>query len=341
MSEEKVEVRCEQVPIPTYGIGDEDPNPAILREGGYWRIYPYTMLDDLMDEKHERTYTALMLENEFIRVTVLPELGGHLYAAYDKAAGREIFYTPRAIKTALVALRGAWIAGGIEFNFPCSHNYMTVSDVDWCLRENEDGSATVFVGAIERVSRMRWTVGISLRPGRDQVYTDIRIENRTGLPHRYYFWSNSAERVTMGTQFISPVTSGYGWKGIMRYPVHDGEEISYYRNHVHSLDLFSRNLQGDFFGCYDYDLEEGVVNVADRRQVTGRKYFTWGNSGDGLVWQYILSDDDGPYIEIQSGPFPTQSIFKMMEPHRVQRWTETWYGVRDMGGSSLRTRMWP
>ena len=332
MPDDKVEVRCERLTIPTYGIGNGDPNPSILREGGYWRIYPYTMLDDLVDEKRERTYTALVLENEFIRVTVLPELGGHLYAAYDKAAGREIFYTPRAIKPALVALRGAWIAGGIEFNFPCSHNYVTVSDVDWRLRENDDGSATVFVGAIEQVSRMRWTVGISLLPGRDQVYTDIRIENRTGLPHRYYFWSNSGERVTMGTRFISPVTSGYGWKGIMRYPVHDEEEISYYRNHVHALDLFSRNLQGDFFGCYDYDLEEGVVNVADRHQVTGRKYFTWGNSGDGLVWQHILSDGDGPYVEIQSGPFPTQSIFKMMEPHRVQRWEETWYGVRGMGG---------
>lgn len=332
MPDKKVQVHLEQLTIPTYRIGDEDPNPPILREGGYWRIYPYAMLDDLREEKYGRTYTALVLENEFIRVTVLPELGGHLYSAYDKAAGREIFYTPKVIKPGLVALRGAWIAGGIEFNFPCSHNYVTVSDVDWRIRENEDGSAAVFVGAIERVSRMRWTVGVSLHPGRNQVYTDIRIENRTGLPHRYYFWSNSAERVTMGTRFISPVTSGYGWKGVMRYPIHEGEEISYYRDHVHSLDLFSRNLQGDFFGCYDYDLEEGVVNVADRYEVTGRKYFTWGNSEDGLVWQYILSDDDGPYVEIQSGPFPTQSIFKMMEPHRVQRWRETWYGVREMGG---------
>ncbi|MBI2505004.1 MAG: tetratricopeptide repeat protein [Candidatus Latescibacteria bacterium] len=328
----KATVRTEQLTIPTYPINPPDSNPPIDREGGYWRVYPYPMLDDLGAERQDRTYLAVVLENEFLRVTVLPELGGRLYSAYDKAAGRELFYKTRVIKPALVALRGAWIAGGLEFNFPCSHNYVTFSPVDWEARQEEDGTAAVFIGGIEHVSRMRWTVAISLRPGRAQLDTDIRLENRTGLPHRYYFWSNSAERVTPGTRFITPITTGYGWKGIMRYPVHEGEDLSWYRNHPHALDLFSRHLQGDFFGCYDSDLEEGVVNVADHHQVTGRKYFTWGHAGDGLVWQHILSDEDGPYIEIQSGPFPTQSIFKMMEPHRVHRWQETWYGVRQMGG---------
>ncbi|MFA6110670.1 MAG: DUF5107 domain-containing protein [Candidatus Latescibacterota bacterium] len=332
MSASRAIARSELLSLPTYPVNAPDPNPPIEREWGYWRIYPYTMLDDLGSQKEERTYLALILENEYLRLTVLPELGGRLYSAWDKLAGREVFYRTRDIKPALVALRGAWIAGGIEFNFPCSHNYMTLSPVDWWLRQDEDGSATAFVGAIEQVSRVRWTVGISLKPGRRQVFVDVRLENRTLLPHRYYFWSNSAERVTRGTRFLSPLTSGYGWKGIMRYPIHDGEDISWYRHHPHALDLFSRHLQGDFFGCYDYEQEEGVVNVADRREVAGRKYFTWGHSPDGLVWQHTLSDGDGPYIEIQSGPYPTQGIFKMLEPHRVQRWQETWYGVWGMSG---------
>ncbi|MEW6753817.1 MAG: DUF5107 domain-containing protein [Candidatus Latescibacterota bacterium] len=338
MAAARATARTQRLVIATYPVNPPDPNPPIERESGYWRIYPYSMLDDLDPDRQDRTYLALVLENEFLRVTVLPELGGRLYSAFDKTAGREVFYKTGVIKPGLVALRGAWIAGGIEFNFPCSHNYVTFSPVDWDLCEAEDGTATAYIGAIEHVSRMRWTVGISLAPGRNQVFTDIRLENRTGLPHRYYFWSNSAERVTLGTRFISPLTSGYGWKGIMRYPVHEGEDISWHRHHPHALDLFSRHLKDDFFGCYDYDLEEGVVNVAEHLEVTGRKYFTWGHSGDGLVWRHILSDTDGPYIEIQSGPFPTQGIFKMLEPHRVHRWQETWYGVRQTGGFGFANR---
>lgn len=332
MSQARATVRSELLTIPTYPVQAPDPNPPIERQWGYWRVYPYPMLDDLGSEKEERSYLAVVVENEYLRLTLLPELGGRLYSAWDKLSGRELFYRTRDIKPALVALRGAWIAGGIEFNFPCSHNYVTMSPVDWSVRQHEDGSATAYFGAIEWASRMRWTVGLSLRPGRRQIFVDIRLENRTLLPHRYYFWSNSAERVTRGTRFIAPLASAYGWQGIMRYPVHNGTDISWYRHHPHALDLFSRQLQGDFFGCYDYEQEEGVVNVADRREVAGRKYFTWGHAPDGLIWQHILSDGDGPYIEIQSGPFPTQGIFKMLEPHRVHRWQETWYGVWNTSG---------
>jgi len=337
MSRRSVAARRDTITLPTYCVGPADPNPSLRRQWGYWRTYPYPMLDDLTDRREDRTYTALVLENEYLRITVLPEVGGHLYA-YDKRAGREIFYRPSSIKPALVALRGAWIAGGIEFNFPCSHNYLTMSPVDHLIREHRDGSATIYIGAIEQVSRMRWTVGITLCPGAARIETWIRLENRTCLPHRYYFWSNSAERVTPGTRFITPVTSGYGWKGIMRYPVHEGEYLPAYRGHHGACDLFSRHLQGDFFGCYDDDAEEGVINVADRHRVTGRKYFTWGNSDDGLMWQHILSDSEGPYIEIQSGPFETQSIFKLMEPHQVMSWEECWFPVRGCGGFEHATR---
>lgn len=331
MVDDKVVARRETVTIPTWIVGPADPAPPVRRAWGYWRIHPYPMLDDITDEQEDRQYSALILENRYYRVTVLPEIGGHLYA-YDKASGRDIFYRPDTIKPGLVALCGAWIAGGIEFNFPCSHNPLTFRPVDHLITENPDGSATITIGAIEQVSRMRWSVGITLRPGVARIDTDIRLENRTAFPHRYYFWSNSAERVTEGTRFITPARSVYGWEGIMRYPVHNGKYLPPYRDHRSACDLFSRNLGADFFGCYDDMNDEGVVHVADHRVATGRKYFTWGNSDDGLVWQHILSDGAGPYIEIQAGPFETQGIFKLLEPHQVVRWGESWYGIRGTGG---------
>ena len=337
MSEKPVSARYESVTISTYPIGPGDPTPPIRRQWGYWRVHPYAMLDDLIDRREDRTYAALVLENEYLLLTVLPEIGGHLYA-YDKVSGRDIFHRPQSIKPGLIALCGAWITGGIEFNFPCSHNPVTFRPVDHALRENADGSATIFIGAIEHLSRMRWTVGITLHPGVAVIDTDIRLENRTALPHRYYFWSNSSERVGDGTRFIAAATSVYGWEGIMRYPVHNGKYLPPYRDHKSPCDLFSRHVQADFFGCYDDEYEEGVVHYADHHVVTGRKYFTWGNSGDGLVWRHILSDGEDPYIEIQSGPFETQSIFKLMEPHQVMRWQETWYGVRKTGGFEFANR---
>jgi tetratricopeptide (TPR) repeat protein len=338
MAGDRVMTRSETLTIPTYSLGAPDPNPPLDRRWGYWRTYPYPMLDDLSDSPVEQDHHALVMENDYLTINVLPDLGGHLYA-FDKRTGKDIFYRPSAMKYALIAMRGAWVAGGIEFNFPVSHNPLTSSRVDSMIRENSDGSATIFIGAQEMLSRMRWTVGMTLRPGVAAIDTDIRIENTTMLPHRFYFWSNSAERVTDGFRFITPCTTVHGWLGTMNYPWHDGQYIPAYRDHRVACDLFSHNVRGDFFGCYDDDTGEGIVNVANHHEVTGRKYFTWGNSDDGLYWQDILGEEgDGPYIECQSGPFETQSIFNFMEPHQGMRWQERWYGVFGTGGFDYANR---
>lgn len=336
--DKRVTAKKERQTIPTYVAGPPDPTPPVARTWGYWRIYPYGMIDDLTDRREDVEYEVITLENRYLRLSILPDLGGHLYA-YDKVAGRDIFYRPGVIKPALIAMRGAWIAGGIEFNFPVSHNPLTFAPVDRHVEHNPDGSVTAYIGAYEQLSRMRWTVGITLEPDTARIDTSIRLENRTPVPHRFYFWSNSAERVSEGTRFISPVKSVHGWQGTMRYPEHDGVDVPAYRNHHVACDLFSRDIQADFFGCYDDDEDAGVINVASRHEVNGRKYFTWGNSDDGLIWENILSDGDGPYIEIQSGPFETQSIFKMMEPHHFMQWGESWYGVRGTGGFEYANKL--
>ena len=320
----------EELVLPAYEVGPEDPLPPFRRKG-YWRIYPYPMQDDITRKRTERKFKAVCLENEYLKLTVLPELGGHLYSMQDKTSGREVFYRNNVFKPGLVALRGAWVSGGIEFNFPVGHSVTTVSPVDWTVREHPDGSATVFVGGSERVSRMRWLVGITLRPGRAWAEFSVRLFNGTPVRHRFYFWANAAVPATEGLRFICPARTVRG-RGIWSFPVHEGVDISWYRNHPLPVDLFALDSKEDYFGYYDYIRDAGAVHVADFRECVGKKFFTWGTADSGMIWAEILSDSDGPYCEVQSGRLPTQSDWEFLRPHSVEAWREWWYPVRGIGG---------
>lgn len=320
----------EKIIIPTYLLGEEDPFPPFQR-GGDSAIYPYTMLDDITDERVDWEYKAVILENEFLRLIVLPELGGRLYSAYDKIGKREVFYRNNVVKPGLVALRGAWISGGIEFNFPKGHSVITVSPVDYRLIQ-EEGKVGVVVGSIDRTSRMRWAVRINLWEGGSLIETLIRLYNPTPFPHRFYFWANAAVPGNPSVQFIYPTEFGYYGSTIVTYPIHNGIDLSWYLNHKFAVDLFAKDCRENFFGYYDHSADGGVVHIADWREAVGKKFFTWGAEDDGLIWAEILSDEDGPYCEIQSGRFQDQSTYEFLEPHQVESWREIWLPIRGMKG---------
>jgi hypothetical protein len=192
------------VELPTYVLGAPDPNPAFPLISRH-NIYPYTMLDDLTDRRKVRTYGALFLENEYLRATILPELGGRLYSLYDKVARREVFCRNHVVKYGLVGLRGAWISGGVEFNFPNGHTTLTVSPVAARLIQSSDGSATVVVGAVDWVSGMHWEVALTLRPGQARFEQHVTLANSTALPNLYWYWANAAIPATEDMQFIYPM----------------------------------------------------------------------------------------------------------------------------------------
>lgn len=328
---EQVRIWEETLTLPTYRVGPQDPNPP-FQQGGYWSIYPYTLLDDLRPERGERDYLGVFLENEYLRVIVLPELGGHLYSAYDKVSGTEIFYRNHVVKPGLVALRGAWICGGIEFNFPCGHTVTTVSLVDHLLQKHEDGSATCWIANLEHISRMKWAIGIRLAPGCSWIETDVRLFNRTADRERFYVWENAAVYATDDLHLIYPIKKARVSSGIVDFPVTaDGWELSWYRNHAHADDIFAVGAKEDFFGCYYPERDVGVVHWADFRDAVGKKFFTWGTAQSGLIWADILSDDDGPYCEIQSGRFADQGVFEFLEPHGVETWREYWWPLHGLG----------
>lgn len=332
-----VESREEKIELKTYLLGPEDPNPPFQRKG-YWSIYPYSLMDDLREGASLVSYRALVLENEYLRVIALPELGGRLYSAVDKATGEELFYRNHVVKPGLIGLRGAWISGGIEFNFPRGHSVTGTSPVDSRLAQEEGGAAAIWVGDVEQVHRMAWAVGLRLRPGSSLIETEVRLTNRTSLPHPYYFWANAAVPARDDMRLVYPATRARTWQGPVSWPIHEGRDLSRYPSYRFSSDSFMLNSLEDFFGVYYDERDFGVVHVADVNQCFGKKFFTWGTAEGGMIWASALSDEDGPYCEIQSGRYVDQGTWRLLPPHHTERWMEYWYPVKGIGGFAWANR---
>ena len=322
----------EPLPLKTYPLGPPDPNPPFQRQNHTWACYPYPLLDDVLEgEPTVRDWNALHLENEYLHCIVLPELGGHLYSLLDKVTGREVFYRNNVVKYGLIAIRGAWISGGIEFNFPTGHTYTTVSPVSWELGEDE-GGAWLAVGNICRVSRMEWWVKLTLEPGRRRLKEEVWLHNPMPYRQRHWFWNNSAVPARDDLRLVYPARKARLAGGIVDYPVHDGVDWSRYVNHTHADDIFTLDVEEDFFGCHYDQLDFGMVHVADRAKLKGKKFFTWGTADDGMRWVDLLTDDDGQYVEIQSGLFETQSEWGWLQPFETKNWEEYWLPEHGMDG---------
>lgn len=336
LSSARAQVRAWEgtITIPTYQLGPQDPNPPFPLVS-HAPVYPYPMLDNLTDNKVPQTYRAIYLENDYLKITILPQLGGHVYSVYDKKNHREVFYRDNVIKYGLVGPRGAWIAGGMEFSFPFAHTTDTVSTVESTLHQNSDGSATSIVGAVDWVSNMHWEIAITLRPRTARVEEGVTLFNGTPENHLYLFWTNTAVKATDDAQYIYPMRETVfddPFATVESWPEWKGVDRSWYKNDPDALAIFARNVHRNFFGMYYHASNYGVVHVADFRQDPGKKFWTWGTARSGKIWDTILSDNDGSYNEIQSGRFYTQGSREFMNPQRVEHWTEYWYPVSGLDG---------
>jgi tetratricopeptide (TPR) repeat protein len=329
--------------LPTYPWYD-DVNPVFEPyEGDVF--YPYTRQDHIAKSSESRSYRTLCLENEYLRVVCIPELGGRIHSVVVKATGEEMFHRNDEIKPALIAMRGAWIGGGIEWNpGPHGHTVTILSPVDVLVRENRDRSITLVVGNTEKMFRTRWTVELTLHPGKSYLDETIRIYNPTDGIHPYYFWNCTAFPNLEGTRFIYPMTLGTDHDGrkFFRWPVHEGRDLTWLRNYDTMTSVFGYECAFDFFGAYDVNRDRGIVSHANHHELPGKKAWTWGKDDFGIVSQRALSDA-GPvhaqYIEVQSGPLRTQSDYGMLRPGREVRWREYWYPVHGLGdGFEYATR---
>ncbi|MCX5771086.1 MAG: DUF5107 domain-containing protein [Candidatus Hydrogenedentes bacterium] len=340
---EPVQASEGQITLPTYTWYD-DANPVFdaLESGIY---YPYTRQDLLGIEKIDRTYRAVFLENEYLKVTCLPELGGRIHSVLDKTTNEEMYHKNDVIKPALIAMRGAWISGGIEWNpGPHGHTVTIVSPVDVTTVKNPDGSAALAIANVEKMFRTRWTVRLTLHPGKAYLDEEIAIYNPNDAINPYYFWNCTAFPNLPGTRFIYPMTLGCDHAGtsFFTWPMHEGKDITWLKNYQTMASVFAFECGFDFFGAYDVDRNRGIVSFADHDKLPGKKAWTWGKDDFGVTSEMKLSDA-GPvhsqYIEVQSGPLLTQADYGMLKPGDSVLWREYWYPVHGLGdGFEYATR---
>jgi Flp pilus assembly protein TadD len=324
--------------LPTYEEGLPDPNPPFDQYTPGRFNYPYTLRNTLTSQRVDHQWRAIYLENEYLKCSVLPDIGGHLYTCIDKISGESMFYANPSIKKAAIAYRGAWAAFGVEFNFPVSHNWVTMSPVNFAFAKHDDGSASVTVGNVDRVYGMEWTVELSLRPQSTVLEQRVTLSNRSDARHRFYWWNNAGVRAWDDTQITYPMrfTATHGFTEIHPWPVdQDGVDYSVVRNHTKGpVSMFSYGSRENFMGVWNPHTNTGTAHFAEYDEVPARKIWSWGVDADGLDWRKALSDDNSGYVEVQAGLFRNQETYAFLEPGQVIRFSEYWMPVREIGGIS-------
>ncbi|SEI53945.1 Tetratricopeptide repeat-containing protein [Dyadobacter sp. SG02] len=324
----------EKVTIPTYRAGEPEKNPMFLEkrvyQGSSGVVYPHPVIEKISDEKTEQEYNAVFLENEYLKIMILPELGGRIQRAWDKVQQRDFVYYNQVVKPALVGLAGPWISGGIEFNWPQHHRPSTFSPVDFSIAENPDGSKTVWVNETEIMFRTKGMAGFTLYPGKAYLEIQGKLFNPTPFPQTFLWWANPAVKVNDHYQSVFPpdvfAVFDHGKRDVSDFPIATGTyykvdyapgtDISRYKNIPVPTSYMAIQSQYDFMGCYEHDTQAGMLHVADHHVSPGKKQWTWGNGDFGFAWDRNLTDEDGPYIELMTGMFTdNQPDFSWLQPN--------------------------
>ena len=340
----------EKVVIPTYEVGKPEKNPIFLEkrvyQGSSGVVYPYPVIESMSDEKVDKEYEAIFIENEYIKVMILPELGGRVQMAYDKIRERHFIYYNHVIKPALVGLAGPWISGGIEFNWPQHHRPSTYMPVDTTIEENADGSVTVWVNEMERMFHQKGMAGFTLRPG--HAFLEIKgvLYNRTEVPQTFLWWANPAVAVNDYYQSVFPpdinAVFDHGKRAVSSFPIATGTyyrmdysagvDISNYKNIKVPTSYMAVNSRYNFEGGYENDTCAGMLHVANHHISPGKKQWTWGNGDFGRAWDRNLTDEDGPYIELMAGVYTeNQPDFTWLQPYEEKSFVQYFLPYRELG----------
>ena len=340
----------EEVIIPTYETGMPEKNPMFFEkrvyQGSSGAVYPNPIIEKIYDDKKDKSYQAVFLENQFIKMMVLPQLGGRIQMAYDKIAKRHFIYYNEVIKPALVGLCGPWISGGIEFNWPQHHRPSTFEPVDFTLQENEDGSKTIWVNEIEKMHRTKGMAGFTLYPDKAYIEVNAKLFNRTPLPQTFLWWANPAVTVNDHYQSVFPpdvhAVYDHGRRDVSAFPIatgtyykvdySPGTDISKYKNIPVPTSYMAINSVYDFIGGYEHDTQAGMLHVSNHHVSPGKKQWTWGHGDFGQAWDRNLTDENGPYIELMTGVYTdNQPDFSWIMPYEEKTFSQYFLPYRELG----------
>ncbi|MFA9558309.1 DUF5107 domain-containing protein [Evansella sp. AB-rgal1] len=345
-----VKVWEETVEIPTYGVGKPNKNPMFLEkrvyQGSSGKVYPHPVIDKIEDEKEMKPYKMVYLENEYVHIEIMPELGGRIYRALDKTNNYDFVYYNRVIKPALVGLAGPWISGGIEFNWPQHHRPNTFGPVEYKLEENEDGSKTVWVSEVDRMYGTKGMAGFTLHPEKAYLEIQGQLYNRTAEPQTFLWWANPAVAVNDHTQSVFPpdvhAVFDHGKRDVSKFPIATGTyykmdysagvDISKYSNIPVPTSYMAYHSDYNFVGGYDHSVNAGILHVANHHISPGKKQWTWGNGDFGQAWDRNLTDEDGPYIELMTGVYTdNQPDFSWLQPYEEKTFTQYFMPYKNAG----------
>ncbi|MDN4599152.1 DUF5107 domain-containing protein [Leifsonia virtsii] len=353
----------EPVDVRTYEPGEPGRLPAFLEsrvyQGSSGRVYPLPFIESVSHDATVRTWQALHLENEYLRLVILPELGGRVHIAVDKTTGLDFFYRNDVIKPALVGLAGPWISGGIEFNWPQHHRPATFLPMDWTIEREDDGAVTVWCSDHDPFARMKGMHGIRLRPGSAVLEARVRLYNRTAVTQTFLWWANVAVRVHEDYQSFFPadvhVVADHAKRAATAFPAadrpyygidyparadrsspafvaDDADRLDWYRNIPVPTSYMCVASEDDFFGGYDHSTGLGFAHVADHRIAPGKKQWTWGNAPFGRAWDANLGDDGSAYVELMAGVYTdNQPDFSYLAPGETKTFSQFWFPFHGIG----------
>jgi tetratricopeptide (TPR) repeat protein len=337
--------------LPTYKVMPSEKAPMFYSGGSFQGarriIYPYALNDVISNEKVKQAWKALILENEYIRLCVTPEIGGKLYYATDKSNDYNFIYKNNEVKPANIGMTGAWVSGGIEWCVLHHHRASTMLPMDYTMTENADGSKTIWIGETEPRHRMRWNVGVTVRPGKSYFEAEMSIYNPTPFTHTFLYWANVAAHTNENYQTIFPpsvqMATFHSKNDFTYWPFSteeyrgqdftEGVDISWWKNVKSSASFFSWDLKEDFMGGYDHGKNAGTVHIGDHNIVKGAKLWEWGSGPRGQATEGRLTETSGPYVEIMVGAYSdNQPDYTWIKPGETKRWKQYWYPVKDIGG---------
>ena len=334
--------------VKTYPFSDPDPvaDPSDL-------FYPYFRFDGFSAKGTDRQWKVVSLENDYIKLTLFPEIGGKIWGAVDKTTGKEFIYNNHVVKFRDIAMRGPWTSGGIEFNFGIiGHAPTSSTPVDYVTRQKPDGSVSCYVSSYELVTRTLWTVEVNLPKDKAYFTTTTTWHNSSSIDQPYYQWMNAGYPAAGNAEFCYPGTNYIGHGGELHsFPLDEqGRDISWYEKNDfgNSKSYHIVGKYNDFYGAYWHDNDFGSIHHADYDEKLGMKIFLWGLSREGGIWEDLLTDTNGQYIELQSGrmynqPASNSSLTPYKHtafgPQATDRWTEYWFPVKGIKGVSKASRI--
>ncbi len=325
----------------TYPFSDPDPIPEMTK------VYPYYRFDGYTDKPVQKEWKVVELENDFIKVMILPQVGGKIWAAIEKSTGKSFIYYNHVVKFRDVAMRGPWTSGGLEANYGIiGHTPNCATPVDYTTIENKDGSVSCVIGVLDLLTRTSWRININLPKDKAYFTTSSFWYNSSQFEQPYYTWMNTGIKAKGNLEFVYPGTKYLGHEGeYSDWPINkqNGKNISFYENNnfggYKSYHVFGKYT--DFFGGYWHDEDFGMARYSTHDDKAGKKIWIWGLSQQGMIWEKLLTDTDGQYVEVQSGRLFNQSAegstltpfkHKGFLPHSTDVWTEYWFPVMKTKG---------